>query len=197
MSSQMILNYLDLYGYVIIFMFLFFGIVGIPAPEESLLFLLGVLIAQNQLSFSLAVLAALAGAFVGMLAAYVCGKWVGYPFVKKFGKYIGLTPERWEKARDKFQRNSSKTVFLGFYLPGIRQISPYFAGITGVPFRTFTLFALGGAACWVIPFILLGYFAGSFFSVDPMYVPYIGMMLLLAFIVYVFIKGKKEKRQNL
>ena len=41
MNIETILHYIDIYGYLIIFLFLFFGIVGIPAPEESLLFLIG------------------------------------------------------------------------------------------------------------------------------------------------------------
>lgn len=43
------LPYVQSYGYVMLFLFLFCGIVGIPAPEESLLFFVGVVIAKNQL----------------------------------------------------------------------------------------------------------------------------------------------------
>ncbi|MFD6442012.1 DedA family protein [Peribacillus sp. NPDC060186] len=134
MNIDTLLGFIDLYGYLIIFLFLFFGIVGVPAPEESLLFLIGVLIVQGKLSFGLAVLCAILGAFIGMLTAYVCGKYVGYPFINKYGKYIGITNERWEKAKNNYMENAKKTIVFGFYIPGIRQISPYFAGISNINF---------------------------------------------------------------
>lgn len=114
MNIDGILHFIDLYGYLIIFLFLFMGIVGIPAPEESLLFLIGVLIGQNKLSFGLAVLSAFLGAFIGMLIAYVCGKYVGYPFIKKYGKYVGITNDRWEKVQKKYMKNTKKRLCLDF-----------------------------------------------------------------------------------
>jgi membrane-associated protein len=148
MNINTILHYIELYGYIIIFLSLFFGIVGIPAPEESLLFLVGVLIVHQKLSFGLAVICSILGAFIGMLAAYACGKFIGYPFVKKYGKYVGITDERWEKARNKYTKNVRKEIFLGFYMPGLRQISPYFAGITNIPFKKFFQFSLLGSFLW-------------------------------------------------
>lgn len=70
MSMDSLVHYLDSYGYMIIFIFLFFGIVGIPAPEESLLFLIGILSEQQDVKLFPAVLSAFAGSFTGMLAAF-------------------------------------------------------------------------------------------------------------------------------
>ena len=134
MSIETVLQYIDMYGYIIIFLFLFFGIVGIPAPEESLLFLIGILIVHHQLLFGWALLSAILGAYSGMLTAYICGKYIGFPFINKYGKYIGITIGRWRKAQNAYTKNIKKTIVFGFYIPGIRQISPYFAGISGTPF---------------------------------------------------------------
>lgn len=81
---------------------------GVPAPEESLLFLIGVLAVQGKLSLGLAMLCAILGAFIGMLAAYACGKYVGYPFINKYGRFIGITSERWEKAKKNYTDNAQK-----------------------------------------------------------------------------------------
>ncbi|ETI65930.1 DedA family protein [Neobacillus vireti] len=194
MNVDTIVNYIENYGYAVIFLFLFFGIVGIPAPEESLLFLIGVLSVHHRLSLELAMISSILGAFTGMLTAYSCGKYAGSPFIKKFGKYVGITSERMEKVSDKYTINARKTILLGFYLPGLRQISPYFAGITNIPFQCFFLFSLMGTLLWVIPFILAGYFAGKVFNINPAYVPYLGIILLLIFIFYVIIKYIKRKK---
>ncbi|CAH2717646.1 Protein DedA [Neobacillus rhizosphaerae] len=194
MNVETIVHYIEIYGYLVIFLFLFFGIVGIPAPEESLLFLIGVLCVHHRLSLGLAMGSSLLGAFVGMLTAYVCGRYAGAPFIKKYGKYVGITNERWEKVSSKYTVNVRKSIVFGFYLPGIRQISPYFAGITNIPFRRFFLFSLLGTLLWIIPFIMAGYFLGKIFHINPDYVPYLGIIFLILFFLYVIIKYIKRKK---
>jgi membrane-associated protein len=189
---QTVFNNIEAYGYIVIALSLFFGIVGIPAPEESLLFFIGVLVVHHKLAFGQAVMSAIFGAFIGMLTAYVCGKYVGYPFIKKFGKYIGITEARWEKAKDKYTNHVRKTILFGFYMPGIRQISPYFAGITNIPFRSFFVFSLIGSILWIIPSIAAGYFAGRIFHINPAYVPYLGLLFLVLFVIYVLFKHFKN-----
>ena len=196
MNVETIINYINIYGYLVIFLFLFFGIVGIPAPEESLLLLVGVLSIHDKLSLGLAMLCAILGAFIGMLTAYVVGKYIGSPFLKRYGKYVGITDARWEKVSHKYTNNVRKTIVVGFYLPGIRQISPYFAGMNKIPFRCFFFFSLLGTLLWTIPFILVGFYGGKLFHINPNYVPYIGIVFFFLFLIYVMIKyiiGKKGK----
>jgi membrane protein DedA with SNARE-associated domain len=196
MNIETIINYINIYGYVVIFLFLFFGIVGIPAPEESLLFLIGVLSFHHQLSLGLAILSSILGALIGMLTAYSVGKYIGSPFIKKYGKYVGITNDRWEKVSRKYTKNVRKTIVMGFYLPGIRQISPYFAGINNIPFRRFFLFSLLGTVLWTILFIIGGYYAGKVFHINPDYVPYLGIIFFSLFLLYIIFKYIKGKIQN-
>ena len=194
MNIDILLHYLDTYGYLIIFVFLFFGIVGIPAPEESLLFLIGVLIYHRSLAFLPASLSAFLGAFIGMLSAYIVGKYVGSPFIHKYGKYVGITEDRWEKVKNKYMKNIRKTIVFGFYLPGVRQISPYFAGIAKISFLAFFLYSMLGTVLWTIPFILAGYFVGSTFKINPAYVPYLGLLFLIIFLLFVFVNFFKKRK---
>jgi len=196
MNIDTILHYIELYGYIIIFLFLFFGIVGIPAPEESLIFLIGVLIAQDKLSPVLSTACAIGGAVIGMLVAYIGGRFIGFPLIRKFGKYIGITTERWKKAEHKYKHNVHKTVLFGFYMPGIRQISPYFAGIAKVPIIRFSILSVLGSILWIFPFLLCGYFIGRSFNVDPEYVPYIGVLFLVLFIGYFLFQWIRKKRKK-
>lgn len=188
MSIDTITQYISSYGYIIIFVCLFFGIVGIPAPEESLLFLTGILISNHQLSMELTLIYTNLGAFLGMLVAYFCGKYLGTPFLNKFGKFIGITDVRWSKIEDKYMENAHRKIIFGFYLPGIRQISPYFAGVARVPFRVFLLSSLFGSILWTVPFVVGGYFAAETIDINPKYAPYFGVLLFVLFILYVMIK---------
>ncbi|MFP5112641.1 DedA family protein [Bacillaceae bacterium C204] len=196
MNVETIINYINIYGYLVIFLFLLFGIIGIPAPEESLLFLIGVLSFHHQLSLGLAMLCSILGAFIGMQTAYAVGKYVGSPFIKKYGKYVGITDDRWEKVSSKYTKNVRKTIVMGFYLPGIRQISPYFAGITNIPFQRFFFFSLLGTLLWTIPFIVAGYYGGKVFHINPDYVPYLGLVFFIVFLIYIIIRYIKGKIRN-
>ncbi|ULT56416.1 DedA family protein [Neobacillus drentensis] len=194
MNIESILHYINLYGYAVIFICLFFGIVGIPAPEESLLFLIGVLCGKHKLSFEFGLAASILGVFTGMLSAYACGKYLGYPFIKKFGKYVGITDERWQKAVRFYSKNVQKTILFGFYLPGLRQISPYFAGITGIPFRKFGLLSLLGTLAWTIPVMSAGLFTGKVFSINPAYIPCAGAISFLVFLSFIWFRNKRRAR---
>ncbi|URT71340.1 DedA family protein [Cytobacillus firmus] len=193
MSTETIIEFISSYGYWIIFLFLFFGIVGIPAPEESLLFLIGVLIGNHRLSFAESAVCAEAGVLLGMLSAYWIGKKAGTSFLRKYGRYIGITEKRWNTAQKKYMENHRFMIFAGFYMPGIRQINPYLAGISQVPFHQYLLYSAAGSLSWVLPIIAAGYFAGSFFDINPEYVPYLGVLLLAVFVIYMLFKYAKNK----
>lgn len=193
MNIETLIDYLNMYGYLIIFALLFLGIVGIPAPEESLLFLIGVLIDQHSLEFFPACSTALLGAFSGMLFAYVMGKYIGSPFIHKYGKYVGITEERWAKVKNKYMKNMRKTIIFGFYMPGIRQISPYFAGINNIPLLDFLLLSFIGTVLWISPFILAGYYTASSIQINPEYVPYLGLIFLLIFLFFILVNFFKKR----
>jgi membrane-associated protein len=194
MNTDTLLHYLNMYGYLVIFLFLFCGIVGIPAPEESLLFLIGVLVDERSLAFIPACLSAFFGAFIGMLSAYFVGKYIGSPFILKYGKYVGITEERWEKVNNKYLKNVRKTIIFGFFMPGIRQISPYFAGMNKISLLDFLLSSFIGIVLWTIPFILAGYYAGGAFHLNPKYIPYFGLVFFLVFLLFVLVNFIKKRK---
>jgi membrane-associated protein len=118
-------QYIHSYGYIVILLVLFCGIVGIPAPEESFLILLGMFIAKHQLNLYESSLFAFLGVITGMLTAYGLGRYAGTPFFDKYGKYVGLTKEKIEAASGSYHKYGIWTILFGLYIPGLRQISPY------------------------------------------------------------------------
>jgi len=185
MNTETLISYLDTYGYIIIFILLFFGIVGIPAPEESLLLLIGVLTVHQEISITLMLISGILGALTGMLTAYLCGKYIGSSIIIKFGKYVGLTEERWQKVEKKYTRNFKKSILIGFFIPGIRQIIPYFTGMAKYPLNLFILYSLIGSIIWIVPYVFLGYYAGAILNINPNYMPYIGLGFFSLFILLI------------
>lgn len=196
MGSEQIIHYIQEYSYFIIFLFLFFGIVGIPSPEESLLFLVGVLAVHGQLSLPWGILFSFLGTFAGMTFGYYAGKLVGYPIINKYGKWIGITEEKAVTFEAKFTKNSSKTLIMGFFMPGLRQVAPYLSGIFSINIVRYLIISGAGSLLWAIAYILLGWGLGSSFPINPNYVPYLGVGLLVIFLVTSLMRYLRKKRKE-
>ncbi|MBM7644651.1 membrane protein DedA with SNARE-associated domain [Scopulibacillus daqui] len=192
--------FLITYGYFAIFFLLFFGITGIPSPEESFMVFIGIAISQNTLNLYSSLGCAFLGVFSGMITSYFIGKYIGKPFINKFGKYVGLTPERWEKAETKYKRHAAWTIAFGYFIPGIRQINPYLAGISRSSLITYIISSAIGGAVWVLTFIFLGYFLGNkiqqYLTFKPQHLAIIAGIFLLIFAVATIIHIIRIKKKE-
>ncbi|MFD0048999.1 DedA family protein [Actinomycetes bacterium NPDC127524] len=188
MSIEQIMPYLQVYGYWIILLILFCGIVGIPAPEESFMVFLGVLCGAHQLNYSLSASAAAIGAVSGMITAYWIGRTLGQSFIHRFGKYIKVTPERWEKVEGKFQKHGKYSLLIGFFLPGLRQLNPYIAGTSGFSFPVFLILSAAGSVIWVITFVTLGFFLGD--KIHVAYIPLLAAAFVAILLLYKWFKKR-------
>ncbi|MEK5233861.1 DedA family protein [Lysinibacillus sp. FSL K6-0232] len=189
-----VVKLLETYGYVLIIVALFFGIVGIPAPEESLIFLVGLFVGYHRLSLGLSIVSIFIGVYAGLLVAYAIGRWLGYPFMRRFGKFIGLTERNLATVSKGYNRNALRTVVVGIFIPGVRQLSPYVAGLSRVPFKNYLLYAFLATLVWAVPFLLAGRILGSVFHIGPEIAPYIGIGIAIVFISYFLWKKRKGLR---
>jgi len=156
-----ILEWIGQYGYAAIFGLLMFGIVGLPVPDETLLTFTGYLIYKGTLSLPAAFSTALAGSACGITLSYWLGRSFGLALIHRYGRYVRITPEHVERAHAWFQRVGHWGLTFGYFVPGVRHLTAYAAGISGLEGRTFALFAYAGACLWVSAFLSLGYFLGE------------------------------------
>jgi len=159
--EQQILGWISHYGYAAIFVLLACGIAGLPVPDETLLFFTGYLIYKSSLSPPMAFASALGGSASGITISYALGRYFGMRLLHRFGKYLHLTPERLERARQWFERVGHWALTFGYFIPGVRHLTAYAAGMSGLRPHTFAVFAYVGAAMWVASFLSLGYFLGD------------------------------------
>lgn len=192
--------YIATYGYAAIFFLLLFGISGIPSPEESFMLFVGFTVSQGTLDMTVSLSIAFFGVFFGMLIAYAVGYYLGEPFLKRFGKYMGLTPERWSKASEHFEKHALWAIIVGYFVPGIRQINPYMAGVSRYNFLLYIIVAAIGAGVWSTTYILIGYFLGNkiqhILEVSPFYILLVGLGFLLIFIVVSVVQIYRIKSQE-
>ncbi|MHB1627898.1 MAG: DedA family protein [Bacilli bacterium] len=144
------------YGYVGVFFILLLEMIGIPFPAETTLTISGIELSNGTFQLFPLLIAAFLGNMLGSAIAYGIGRLLGRPVIIRFGKYIGLTEERFAKAEAVFRRYQAGVVLIGKFIAGIRVLVPYVAGIERMKFATFVVLNAISALAWVLAFTLLG-----------------------------------------
>lgn len=121
----------------------------------------GFLIAQNKLPLVLTSITAFLGSAVGITVSYIIGLTIGNYLIHKYGPRIGLTEERIEQVHNWFERIGKWTLFVGYFVPGVRHLTGYVAGTSRLHFLHFAFFAYSGALLWSQAFLFLGYYFGN------------------------------------
>ncbi|WNS45330.1 DedA family protein [Paenibacillus sp. MMS20-IR301] len=156
-----IMELISQYGYIAIFALLALGIIGLPVPDELLMLFVGYLTSTMVLDFSLAVLVSFIGSMTGMLISYTIGLRLGQPVVDRFGKWVGLTPKRFASVKGWFCRFGNWTIFIAYFIPGVRHVTSYISGISAMSFKKYLAVSTAGALTWSLLFVSIGYFVGA------------------------------------
>jgi membrane protein DedA with SNARE-associated domain len=159
--EQHVLAWITEYGYLAIFLLLVFGIIGLPIPDETLLTFSGYLIYTGHLSFPLAYATALAGSGSGITISYWLGRTFGLKLIHRYGRYLRIREEHILKVHKWFEGVGHWGLTFGYFIPGVRHLTAYAAGMSEVEPHMFALFAYSGACIWIATFMSLGYFLGE------------------------------------
>ncbi|MFK4110927.1 DedA family protein [Streptomyces sp. NPDC002176] len=149
------------YGYWAVGAIIFLEDFGVPAPGETILLAAGVYAGAGQLNIVAVAGIAFAAAVIGDNVGYVIGRTGGRAFVERWGKYVLLTPKRFEVAEAFFQRHGGKIVTVARFVEGLRQANGIIAGTTGMAWHRFLAFNALGAVLWVGLWSTLAYVAGN------------------------------------
>ncbi|BFH64206.1 DedA family protein [Paenibacillus azoreducens] len=159
-----IMVYLTQYGYIALFILLALGILGVPIPDETLIATFGGMIAQGHFRFASALAVTFLGSMTGMLISYTLGRKIGKPLLDRYGKWVRLTPKRLHSAEKWFKRYGSWSILFGYFVPGLRHLSAYMAGISKLPLSRYIMLAAAGAFVFCTTFLLIGHAVGYHWS---------------------------------
>lgn len=174
--EHQVLGWITQYGYLAIFLLLVSGIVGLPVPDETLLTFTGFLVYKGNLHLPPAFAAALAGSLSGITLSYTLGRVFGLKLIRRYGRYLHLTEQRVEQAHAWFARVGHWGLTFGYFIPGVRHLTAYAAGMSAVEAPQFALFAYSGGCLWVATFLGLGYFLGDRWQAEEKHIEhYLGM----------------------
>ncbi len=95
-------------------------------------------------------------------------------------RYPGIVqPDHLAKTYDYFQRWGGKTVVIARFLPIVRTIAPFAAGVGQMDWRRYTLFSVLGSVLWVMTLVPAGYFFGNVPVVrENFYIVVIGVIVV-------------------
>ena len=157
---DVVFHWVAQYGYVALIGSMMLGIIGLPIPDETLLMFAGYLVFKNSLQLHFVMLSAFLGSVAGISLSYEIGRRYGLSVLLKLHIPF-FSEEKFESARDWYRRFGKWTLIVGYFIPGIRHLTAFTAGVSGLRYRSFGLFAYTGALIWSTTFILLGELVGD------------------------------------
>ncbi len=184
--------------YLILFVIIFAetGFVVTPfLPGDSLLFAAGALIAGGNtgLDIYLLSLILIVAAISGNTVNYTLGKVLGAQVFKPTNKILKL--EYYHQTHAFFEKHGGKAVIFSRFMPIIRTIAPFVAGVGKMPFGRYTLYNVVGGVTWIIVFLFAGFLLGNipFFKE---HFSLIGIGIIVVSIIPPIIAAVKSKVQK-
>lgn len=127
-------------------------------PGDGLLFSAGVFAAAGALDLFWLLLLLTLATILGNTSNYFIGRFFGDRF---FQSDKTLWGRQLEKAHLYHERYGPWAVALSRFVPFMRTLVPFTAGLTRMSFRLFTPYNAIGGLAWIAAYLLLGYFFGE------------------------------------
>lgn len=168
---------------------------GTITPGTLLLLFFGFSAYTLKLNLSLMIFAAIFGSIIGDMLGYFLGKY-GSNFLLRHKKI--LKQSHIEDGRKFFSNHGFKSVLIGKFVGPVRPIIPLIAGSISMRFSKFMFYNVLSSFLWVLIYILIGYYFGSYFREIEGFISNISIILTIIAIVsiaciYYFKKNKNKK----
>lgn len=188
--------------YAVLFLVVFCetGLVVTPfLPGDSLLFVAGALAAGGRLNIVFLMLVLTAAAILGDTVNYQAGHYVG-PRVFRGGRSgrssRWLKREHLERTEAFFARYGGKTIVLARFVPIVRTVAPFVAGMGSMAYPRFLAFNVIGGVVWVVLLTLAGYWFGTIPVVEHNFALVIPAIIFLSLLPPLFEHLRSRRRRK-
>lgn len=197
--GEFVINLMNNYGYLGMFLGMVLEAVIIIIPSEAILATGGILAANNIFSFWGAFFTGLLGSVFCAIVIYFMGYFGGKPFIKKYGKYFFMKEEDIEKSDSWFNKYGMIGALIGRNFPIIRTLISLPIGIMRLSFFKFLIYTIIGSIPWTFVFVYVGYTLGNGWTIVNKYVGNLKVpikILILLLIFSYFLKKIKLNKQK-
>ena len=183
--------YIIHFGYIVILLSTFFG-------GEAILVLAGFLAHRGYLTFSLVVLVAFTGSLVSDQLYFFLGRKKGLAYLDKHPSW----KTKADRIRKLMQQHQNLVILLFRFVYGIRSVTPFLIGVSGVSSFKFLVLNAVGAITWAIALTSLGYVFGHAAELlldDIKKYEFIimGLIILVGLVVWMLDSRAGKKRKDL
>ncbi len=193
-----VVNEYQTWTYLILFIIIFAetGLVVAPfLPGDSLLFAAGALIATGDTGLNIYTMALLliVAALLGNTVNYEFGRSTGVRIFKEHNRILKL--EYYVKTQEFFNKHGAKAVVLSRYMPIMRTIAPFVAGVGKMRRTKYAFYNIVGGVSWVLIFLFIGFFFGNlpFFKNNFSLIILIITIASVTPLIYAALKNKFKK----
>ncbi|MCW2498747.1 MAG: hypothetical protein JWN87_423 [Frankiales bacterium] len=166
---------------------------GFVFPGETAVVFGGVLASQGQVSLTLVLVLAVAGAIIGDTVGYEVGRHYGPRLrASRLGQRIG--EDRWRSTEAFLQRRGGTAVFFGRWTAVLRAMVPGAAGMAGLPYRTFALYNALGGTLWAVACGLGGYLVGGVIGRYVSGLGYVIGAVVVLFVAFHYVQKYRHRR---
>jgi membrane protein DedA with SNARE-associated domain len=152
-------------GYLGLVLVMFLENVFPPIPSEAILPMAGWLALEGDFTLAGVTAVGAGGSVAGALVFYALGKLLGEQrvreLIRRYGKWMMLTEEDFDKALAWFNRYGEGVIFFGRMVPIVRSLVSIPAGIASMNLGRFSLYTAIGTGLWSFILALSGYFLGQ------------------------------------
>jgi membrane-associated protein len=203
------MNYDDLiyliqhFGYAALFFALWLGIVGMPLPDEVIVMTGGAVTGTGVLHEVPAFVMTYLGVISGLTLGYVLGRYLGAPVLNKISRKKNMT-RYIQFSENLMNKYGNLALCLSYFIPVVRHVIPYLAGINGMTFRRYASYSYTTGFVWSLIFFMLGRSVGG--HVEELgnliyrygvYVMWLLIVLAALYMIVKFVIGRLHRRERL
>lgn len=175
---------IDSIGYLGVALILMVDNAGLPIPSEATLALSGAAARAGHFNLGVILLIGVLAQSAGSSLAYFIGHSGGAPLIKKYGKYLLISVEDYEKTQKWFKKNGPRAIFVSRITPVVRTFMGFVAGAAGMSFGSFLWQSLLGSAVWTVIWVAIGYAVGEGWRQYYEYMHYMDYLVLGVLCLY-------------
>ncbi len=169
-------------------------LIGLIIPGSTLVVFAGFLVLHGKCSLLLLMLVTSSGALLGDLISF----WLGLKYGSKLLKLRSFQNHHHliKQAEYFFVNHGGKSIFFARFIGPIRGMTPFIAGLSGMPEKLLVRYALISAILWGICYPGLGYLGGSSWENAQSLSARFGLILfaiLIATILHTWVKRTFKK----
>lgn len=144
-------------GYALILGLMILEGIGLPIPSEVIMPLTGYYSHLGAINLVGGIFLGSLGSLIGSIIDYFIGLKLGLPFLKRYGRFIGVTEGRLNRLNAWFNRYGDISVFSLRFVPEIRALISFPAGIAAMNLAKFIIFTFAGHIIWDTALATAGY----------------------------------------